>query len=112
MEVKPGSTNLQYEEEKKKKKEEREEIKTIRLYGALDNFATCKICHKKKYQFIVYQCCCCSPNVNSRFYCIDCCASRDLHQYSCMKCTGARYIIEISKWYKKILVLLVLLMEK
>ena len=80
------------------KKEKKIEIEdNVKLYGTLDNNARCKLCYEKNYRFIVYLCLKCDAR---KFFCFDCLIEHNVRQYTCLRCTGSNYMIDISKWYR------------
>ena len=60
----------------------------------------CRSCKTCQHDFVVYKCeCVGGEEENHYFFCYSCCHTKNICQYTCIKCTGAHHIIKISTMY-------------
>ena len=59
----------------------------------------CRSCKTCQHDFVVYKCeCVGGQEENHYFFCYSC-YTKNICQYTCIKCTGAHHIIKISTMY-------------
>ena len=61
----------------------------------------CRSCKTCQHDFVVYKYECVGGEEENHYFCHSCCYTKNICQYTCIKCTGAHHIIKISTMYSK-----------